>query len=67
MALVFFHWKSANVVISENANIDCILAHHFYFFWLFLSLYRIFFINTVPVLIMSAKVTTPRLLRIQIF
>ena len=25
----FFHWKSANFVISRNTDIDCILVHNF--------------------------------------
>ena len=28
----FFHWKSANLAISRNTDIDCILIHNFYLF-----------------------------------
>ena len=37
----FFLRKSANFAISRNTNIDCILIHNFYLFWLFLGLYRL--------------------------
>ena len=37
----FFHWKSANFAISRDTDIDCILIHNFYLFWLFLSFYRL--------------------------
>ena len=37
----FFYWKSSNFGVSRNTDIDCTLIHNFYFFKLFLSLYRL--------------------------
>ena len=66
LILAFFHWKSVTFVISRNTDIDSILMHNLYFFnfWGFL---KVFLINLVVILIMSVKLTTLGLLKINIF
>ena len=63
----FFHWKSANFVISRKTDIDCILVHNFNFFLAFLKSLKIFLINLIIILMMSAKMATPGLLKITVF
>ena len=58
----FFHQKSASFAISEN--IDCILVHNFFFFWVFKDF---FLVNRVIILMMSAKLATAGCLKISIF
>ena len=55
-----FHWKSANFAISGNTYIDCILVHFF-------QSWKAFLINKGKILLMSAKLPTPGLLKIKIF
>ena len=63
----FFYRKSANFAISRNTDIDCILMNNFQFFLLVLSLYILFLINMITILIMSPKIATLGLLKIQVF
>ena len=58
LLLTFFHRKSANFSISRNTGIDCILVQNFP------ESFKIILINLVIILIMSAKITTPGLLKI---
>ena len=60
----FSHWKSANFVISRNTDIDCISMHNFA---LFSQSLKIFLINLVIILIMSAKKATPELLKVMVY
>ena len=67
LILAFFHWKSVTFVISRNTDIDSILMHNLYFFFNFFGFLKVFLINVVVILIMSVKVTTLGLLKINIF
>ena len=61
-----FHLKSANFVMSRNTDIDCILIHNFQFLnfsWVFQD----FLINLVTIMMMSAKMATPSLLKTTVF
>ena len=49
--------------MSRNADIDCILMHNFYFFYLFFRLLKNIFINMIAVLMMSAKMAILGLLK----
>ena len=60
MTSVFFHQKSANFVISRNRDIDCILTNNF-------ELLKVFVINIVAILIMSAKLATVGVIKINAF
>ena len=62
----FFHQKSANFAMSENTDIDCILVHNFYFFNFF-WVFKDFLVNMFTILMISAKLATPNLLKIKIF
>ena len=62
---VFFLRKSANFVISRNKDVDHILIHN-NIITSFESL-KIVFINTIPVLMMSAKITTLGFIKIKVF
>ena len=64
--ITIFHRKSANFSISRNADIDCILIHNFYFYTFVESL-KIVLINLVTIMLMSAKMATPGLLKIKVF
>ena len=52
--------------MSENTDIDCILVHNFYFFQLF-WVFKDFLVNIFTILMISAKLATPNLLKIKIF
>ena len=60
MTLAFFHQKSANFGISRNGDIDCILTNNF-------ELLKVFVINMVAILIMSAKLATVGVIKINAF
>ena len=63
----FFHWKSANFVVSRNTDIDCILTHNFYFFFTFFESLKVVLKNMVAVLMMSGKLATLGLFKIKVF
>ena len=52
-----FHWKTATLVLSRNADIDCVLRHNFQFF----------LINMVEIFIMSAELASLSLLKRKVF
>ena len=54
------------LVISRNTDIDCILIQ-FLILLTFREFLKIFLINLVIILMMSAKMATPGLLKIAIF
>ena len=62
----FFHPKSANIAISRNADLDCILVHISNSFTFFESLKTVL-INIVTVLMMSPKMAIVGLLKIKVF
>ena len=62
-----FHRKSANFAISRNTRVDCILIQNFLIFLTFLESLKIVLIKKVAILMMSAKVATPGLLKIRVF
>ena len=64
--ITIFHPKSANFSIWRNADIDCILTHNFYFLTSLESV-KIVLINLVTIVMMSAKIATPGLLKIKVF
>ena len=61
-----FHRKSANFAISINTDIDCNLKHNFQFFFTSFESLKTALINMVTILMMSAKMATPDLLKIQV-
>ena len=63
----FFHQKSGNFVISTNTDKDCILAQNLSLFLNSLESWKIFLINLVIILMMSAKMVTPGLFKITVF
>ena len=62
-----FHEKSKNLVKSINAGTDFILIHSLYIFLNFFETLKIFLINMVTILMMSAKMSTLDLLERKIF
>ena len=61
-----FRRKSENFAISRNTDIDCILTHNLILL-IFLQSLNIVLINMVTILMMSAKMATPGLLKIKLF
>ena len=61
---VIFHQKSANFIILQNADIDCILVHNFYF--LLSESLKIVLINMITTLMMSAKMAILGLLKLKV-
>ena len=62
-----FHRKSANFATSRNTRVDCILIQNFLIFLTFPESLKIVLIKKVAILMMSAKVATPGLLKIRVF
>ena len=62
-----FHWKSVTFVISRNTDIDTILIHNFYFFKTFFESFEVDLTNMVAILMISAKLATPGILKIEVF
>ena len=62
----FFHWKLAILVISQSADIDCILIHNLYFLNFFEFL-KVVLINMVAILMMSTKLVILGLLKTKVF
>ena len=67
MTLAFFHWKSASFFISRNADIYCSLMSNIYFFLIFLESLKIFLVKMVAILMISAKLVAPGLLKTRCF
>ena len=61
-----FRRKSENFAISRNTDIDCILTYNLILL-IFLQSLNIVLINMVTILMMSAKMATPGLLKIKLF
>ena len=57
-----FHRKSANLALSRNADIDCMLVLNFQVFFTQFESLRISLINMIAILIISAKMATIGLL-----
>ena len=62
-----FHWKSETFVISRNTDIDTILIHNFYFFNTFFESLEVDLKNMVAISMISAKLATPGILKIEVF
>ena len=68
LTLAFFHRKSVNFVISRNTDIDWYnFDTEFLSLLTFPETLKIFWINLVLILMMSAKMATPGLLKLTIF
>ena len=66
LASEFFHCKSAGFAVSSNTNIDCVLVHNFLFRLTYFECLKIFLINMVTILMMSAKMATLGLIKIKV-
>ena len=62
-----FHWKSTTFVISRNTDIDTILIHNFYFLKTFFDSLEVDLTNMVAILMVSAKLATPGILKMEVF
>ena len=60
-----FPRKSAIFVMSRNTDIDCVLIHNLFCFTFF-ELLKVVLINLVKILMISAKLATPGLLKIKV-